>query len=150
MLFAGTDKPIPRKEFDSNEPGISVEQLHDNEREIRVHFTRREVQNIGSTSNCGCDFPWVMFQSGGWPIADEAEKDKEQEAIELINRQELVELLKRINEESVELYGVWAGDYTSAPQRREIIPVARILDSDFRLKERGFYQVSLSRVDGSS
>jgi hypothetical protein len=143
MLFAGTNKPIPRTNWNKNARNIWIRSLVEDESQIAVHFNRPEVQFIGATSGCGCDFPWVMFQNGGWPVAENNEKDGEQEVSELFNREALVGLLKMIDEESIELYGVWAGHYASEPQIRETIPVERILDSDFGLKERGFYEVKL-------
>ncbi len=62
---------------------------------------------------------------------------------ELVNRTALVGLLRTIQTDSVELYGVWAGGYAQDPRSREKIALKRILDSDFRFKERGFYEVIL-------
>jgi hypothetical protein len=143
MLYAGTINPIPRKSFDQEAPNISVQSLAESARDIRSHFSRPEVQGIGSTSDCGCDFPWVMLQNGGWPTSEDAEKDEWQKASEHFNREMLVELLRTINEDSLELYGIWAGDYAKEPQSREQISVERILDPGFFFKERGFYEVTL-------
>lgn len=143
MLFAGTGKPIPRTNWNKDAPNIWVRTIVEGESPIQAHFHRPEVQFIGATSGCGCDFPWVMLQNDGWPLVEEAERNKEQEASERFNREALVMLLKTIDEEFIELYGVWADHYAIEPKIRETIPVERILDSDFRLKERGFYEVKL-------
>lgn len=148
LLFAGTINPIPRRSFDDETPNISVQSLTENEKEISVHFSRPEVQSIGSTSCCGCDFPWVMFQNGYWPIPENVEMDEEQTTSELFNRKVLVEVLRTINDNSVELYGIWAGDYAKDPLSREQIDLETILDSDFHFKERGFYEVKLRNIGG--
>jgi hypothetical protein len=143
MLFAGTCQPIPRTNWNKDTRNIWVRSIVEDENPIKAHFHRPEVQFIGATSGCGCDFPWVMFQNSAWPVAEETEKDEDQEASERFNREALVALLKAIDEEFIELYGVWANDYAIEPQIQETIPVEKILDSDFRLKERGFYEVKL-------
>jgi hypothetical protein len=56
--------------------------------------------------------------------------------------------LKTIDEESVELYGVWAGDYRVKPHGRETTSIERVLEADFRLKEGGFYEVRLTNTAG--
>src|ERR1700757_4811817 len=94
MLHAGTSSPIPRSEWKKESPAIWVRPLVEGEERIRAHFSKPEVQYIGSTSCCGCDFPNAMFQGGDWPEIEFAQVDEE-----------------AIDEESVELYGVWAGDY---------------------------------------
>lgn len=143
MLYAGTSHQIPRRSWDIDSPDISVGALREQEAQVTKHFSLPEVQNIGSTSCCGCDFPWVMFQNGGWPTSEDQDNDEELTASELVNRTALVGLLRTIQNDAVELYGVWAGDYAKEPQSREKIPLKRILDSDFRFKERGFYEVML-------
>ena len=45
----------------------------------------------------------------------------------------------------VELYGVWDGgneSFDKPPEAEEDISVDRLLDSNFRFKEQGFYRVS--------
>ena len=74
--------------------------------------------------------------------------DEEQTASGLFNRKALVEVLRTIDDDSVELYGVWAGDYAKEPLSREGIDLETILDSEFYLKERGFYKVRLRNVGG--
>jgi hypothetical protein len=51
--------------------------------------------------------------------------------------------LRESGERTVELYGIGDGDFIESPKVQENINVQRILDSDFFLKERGFYTVSI-------
>jgi hypothetical protein len=60
----------------------------------------------------------------------------------------LVALLRTTGEETVELYGIWAGDWVDEPQAREDVSIDRLLDSDFHFKEWGFYRVSMERQPG--
>jgi len=121
-----------------------VQPLSERERPVARHFSKSRVQYIGSTSHCGCDFPHVIFQSGGWPWFDDGEVDDKREDSERFNREGLVALLRQIEEPTVELYGVWDGDY-DAPAIREEIYLGAILERDFRFKEKGFYTVTLRR-----
>jgi hypothetical protein len=87
---------------------------------IRVHFSLPEVQNIGSTSNCGCDFPHVILTRGEWIGYSEVEvDDPEWEASERFNREARVALLQGCGEETVELYGVWLYERCDGPGLRE-------------------------------
>ena len=55
-------------------------------------------------------------------------------------------LLRTAGDKMVELYGVWDGIddvFTRPPEAHESISVHRLLDSDFRFKEGGFYKVYL-------
>jgi hypothetical protein len=151
MFYVGTEQSIPRRAFDQKAPGISVQDLDSGEESIRLHFHKPEVQNIGSTSNCGCDFPSAILQGDAWPQAEYYfEPDKERAASDQFNREALVALLRSIREESVELYVVWSGDYVEKPHKRETISVDEILDRQFRFKELCFYEMLLSRANPSS
>jgi hypothetical protein len=140
MLYAGTAKALPRKEWQKASPDISIASLTEHEVAVRVHFTKPEIQSIGSTSGCGCDFPCVTLQNGSWPTFDYGD-DRERDEIERYNREALVRLLRNTMEEALELYCVWFGDFAKSPLAREEIFLNRILDTDFRFKERGFYKV---------
>lgn len=148
MLYAGTNEPIPRKAWNRDAPDICVRDLVGDEERIREHFTKSSIQNIGSTSSCGCDFPSAMFQNGGWPEIEYREIDEEQQESEQYNRKALVTLLTSLADEWVEIYGVWAGDYAPAPTNREEVSLADLLDPQFCFKERGFYRVHLKHPGG--
>ena len=140
---------MARKEWRNDAPDFSVKGLTERESPITAHFSKPEVQYIGSTSQCGCDFPNVMFQNGDWPWfedEDEDELDRKRKATEQYNREGLVTLLRQPGESIVELYGVWDGDFDfrTPPAAREQIHLEAILDPAFRFKEQGFYVVSLT------
>jgi len=140
LLFAGTTKPLPRKKWDKDAPDISVEPLAEGDALVRTHFTNPEVQCVGSTSGCGCDFPSATLQNGEWPFFEELREDV---ARDRYNQQALVNLLRATGEKIIELYGIWDGDFAKPPQIRQDIPLARLLDADFYFKEQGFYRVSM-------
>ena len=91
-----------------------------------------------------------MFQNGGWPEIEYREIDENQQKSEQYNKQALVSLLASVTDDWVELYGVWAGDYATAPANREEVSLARLLDQQFRFKERGFYRVNLRHPAAST
>src|SRR5437868_15323231 len=145
-LYAGTNKPLPRKKWTKEAPDICVESLTERDETAKQYFSLPEVQYIGSTSGCGCDFPHVMFQNGDWPWFDDGELDPERDASDRHNREGLANLLRATGEQAVELYGVWDGDFdfTTPPAIREEILLDAILDPAFRFKEQGFYLVCLT------
>jgi hypothetical protein len=139
VLYAGTSKPIPRKEWRTDAPDLSVNPLTERESPIAAHFSKPQVQYIGSTSGCGCDFPHVMFQNGEWPWFDGDEDDAEREASDRYNREGLIALLRQAREQTVELYGVWDGafDFTTPPVIREQIFWTPYWNATFGSKSRG-------------
>jgi hypothetical protein len=141
MLYAGTSEPLPRREWNEDVPNLYVKSLDRADEIVTTHFSQAEVQIIGSTSGCGCNFPNATLTEEGW-VGYPAES----EAAERFNRAELVALLQESGEEMVELYGVWLDDKEtlSKPEVfRENIALTRILEPTVRFKERGFYRVSL-------
>jgi hypothetical protein len=152
VLYAGTGKALPRMAFDKDAPGLSVESLTERDAPIKQHFSNPEVQYIGSTSGCGCDFPHVTLQGGRWPtiVDDEGyekdESDIERDACHRRNQESLLRMLHTAGDKTVELYEVWDGgneDFAEPPEAREDISAQRLLDSDFAFKEKGFYRVHL-------
>ena len=135
VLYAGTSKPLPR-----------IESLTERDAPIKAYFKSLEVQYIGSTSGCGCDFPHATLQNGEWPeiaYLEYLERDAERVASDKRNREALVALLRESGENVIELYGVWDGDFAEAPNSQESIAAETILDSTFLFKERGFYRIDL-------
>ena len=142
VVYAGTERPLSRKPWDSKAPDISVSDLSERDRPLTAHFSKPEVQYIGSTSGCGCDFPHVTFQNGEWPWFAEFEVESQRES-ERYNQRALASLLRSSGEESVELYGVWDGDFATPPKAREESSLEALIAPDFRFKELGLYVVRL-------
>jgi hypothetical protein len=150
VLYAGTVSALPRVAWSKEAPDLSVESLPERDAAIRQYFSNPEVQYVGSTSGCGCDFPNVMLQNGEWPTlgTEEAEKDEFDKARDISdrhNRELLVSFLKANCNKTVELYGFWIGDIETSkpPQAFENIPLNRILESDFLFKEQVLYRVQI-------
>src|SRR5215470_12608915 len=109
VLYAGTTAPIPRRKWDKDAPGLSVESLTDRDAPVKAHFSNPEVQYIGSTSRCGCAFPHAIFQAFGWPeigYVEHLEEDPKRASTDKHNREALVNLLRASGEKLVELYGI--------------------------------------------
>jgi len=150
VLYAGTVSALPRAAWNKEAPGLSVESLTERNAAIRQYFSNPEVQYIGSTSGCGCDFPNVMLQNGEWPRVEteEAKKDewdKAQDISDQHNRDLLVSFLRANGTNMVELYGFWLDgkEAMKSPQAFENISSERILELDFCFKEQVLYRVHL-------
>lgn len=142
-LYAATTRPLPRNKWERDSLNLPVESLNERDSLIKGHFSNPEVQYVGSTSICGCDFPNAMFQNGGWPECDYSEIDEANAETFRVNCEALVSLLRSTGDPVVELYGVWGGDYAEVPRAFEVIPVEAILKEGFMFKEGGFYQVQM-------
>jgi alpha-D-ribose 1-methylphosphonate 5-triphosphate synthase subunit PhnL len=107
-LYAGTTKPLPRKAWDKESRSLSVDSLGERDAHVISHFSLPEVQRIGSTAGCGCNFPHVTLTKGEWVGYAEVVVDNPAwEATERLNRESLVALLNGAGEKKIELYGVW-------------------------------------------
>jgi hypothetical protein len=142
-LYAGTEKQLSRSAWDQNDPRVHVCDLKNSESWAKSVFTKPEIQYIGSTSCCGCAFPSAMHQNGGWPYWLDPVKDAEEIASDQRECEELCQLLSQLDEDEVELYGVWEGDEEKGPLIRENITLDDIRRELFRFKEGGFYRVRL-------
>jgi hypothetical protein len=143
MLFAGTDRPLARREWDKDAPlKLGVCSLRGDEELIRPHFSKPEVQNVGSDTCCGCGFPSIPRQNGEWPWWDGC-LDADQIEDERKNREALVGLLRASGETSVELCGIWYDKCAGEPQAMDEISLDQMLDSSFRFKEQCFYRVRI-------
>jgi hypothetical protein len=123
---------------------LAVKSLTSHEVAIKSHFSNPEVQFIGSTSGCGCDFPREFLQAGTWFYFDEDQIEAEEAANHHLNREGLYDLLRSTGDSTVELYGVWDGNFAQAPLAYESISAETILSPEFRLKEQGFYKVHMT------
>jgi hypothetical protein len=144
FLYAATTKPLPRRAWELGSPDLAVESLTSHDAAIKAHFSNPEVQFIGSTSGCGCDFPRAFIQGGTWTYYNEDQIDPEEAANHRLNREGLYNLLRSTGDSIVELYGVWDEDFAELPLAHENISAERILNPDFRLKEQGFYRVRMT------
>jgi hypothetical protein len=140
---------LPRVAWQKDAPSVSVESLSERETPIRRYFSSPEVQYVGSTSGCGCDFPNLMLQNGEWPKmnipeSEKTESERAQDISDQHNRELLVNLLRVHGNNSIELYGFWDGSseaIANSPLAIEDISLDRILESDFHFKEQVLYKV---------
>jgi hypothetical protein len=140
-LFAGTTKPLPRRASGKSDADfpltyLPVRSLGESELPVRAHFTKPEVQCIGSTTGCGCDFPSAMLLNEWYHWED---PDIPEDASDRFNREALVDLLKSSGDTNLELFATWNADPTV--KAREEISLQTIIDREFRFKEQGFYIV---------
>ena len=78
-------------------------------------------------------------------VVEDAEVDEEEAQSDRVNREGLVRILRDAGEPTVELYGIWDGDFDEAPEAFEEVSFEMILNPEFRFKERGFYRVHSNR-----
>ena len=144
QLYCGTQEPLPRSEWNKDDPHVFVCDLEESESWTRSIFSKQEIQYIGSTSCCGCAFPSVMQdRAGDWPYWLDPVKDAETIASDQQECDELCRLLSRQDEDEIELYGIWAGNEGCKPLAREEVSLGDIRRELFRFKEGGFYRVKL-------
>jgi hypothetical protein len=82
-------------------------------------------------------------QAGDWPHWLDPVKDAKEIVSDKRECEELCQLLSQLDEDEMELYGVWAGNEDNEPIIREEIALDDISRETFRFKEGGFYRVKL-------
>src|SRR5277367_5064255 len=102
QLYAATQHALPRRKWEMGSTELPVEPLSEREAPIRSHFSYLEVQHIGSTTGCGCDFPHVMFQNGSWYYPEDYEPDADEAESDRVNREGLVCILRESGEPMIE------------------------------------------------
>src|SRR5271157_3205354 len=102
MLYAGTAKPIPCNRWKHGASQLPVSPPEESGSLIKAYFSAPEVQCIGSTSGCGCEFPHLLFRNGEWANPEDAEWDDH----EARNMEMLVALLQATGEPVIELCGI--------------------------------------------
>jgi len=143
-LYAGTGKPLPRREWSMDDPHVYVRDLTESDSWARSIFGKPEIQYIGSTTNCGCGFPSVMQdRAGDWPYWLDPVSDAEVIASDKQENEEICQLLSQLDEDEIELYGVWEVNQDKEPLILEEITLDDIRREYFRFKEGGFYRVKL-------
>jgi hypothetical protein len=146
MLYAGTDRPVARRKWDKDAPlEFGVSSLSDSEESLRRHFRKPEVQNIGSSTCCGCGFPSIVRGVDDWPWWDgclELSQIEEESA----EREALVALLRSSGEPEIELYMIWSGNGSDEPFAVEELSIEAMLEKSFRFKEGCFYRVNLGDI----
>ncbi len=143
-LFAGTSRPLPRSEWIKDGPLVKVRDLDESDVWTRAFFTKPEIQYIGSDTGCSCGFPTVMQDGyGNWPYYLDPVSDADVIASDKMVCEELYQLLSSVDENDIELYGIWAGNEGKEPLIREEIALDDIRREYFRFKEGRFYRVKL-------
>ncbi len=83
--------------------------------------------------------------AGDWPYWLDPVKDADVIASDKQECEELCQLLSGLDEDEIELYGVWAGneEQEKEPLIREEVTLDDIRRELFRFKEGGFYRIKL-------
>jgi hypothetical protein len=144
MLFAGTDRELTQGEWRKDAPDVWVRAVLGDEARIKTHFQKPVVQYVGSTAGCGCDFPhWILF-NGKVPADGFDGRDDDQKASDHDNARRLERLLRESGERDIELYSVWAGNWSRSPIAVEEIKLEDIIAPTFLFGEQVFYRVKVS------
>jgi hypothetical protein len=85
----------------------------------------------------------MQDRAGEWHYYQDPVSDTDVIASDKQNCEELCQLLSNLDEDEIELYGVWAGNEDQEPLIREEITLNEIRREYFRFRESGYYRVKL-------
>lgn len=143
VLYLGTQSEVPRIPWSENSPTLCTDHVGQRAQAVKDKFSLPCVTYVGSDQGCGCGFRHAMFQGGDWPEESIVEPTEGSQS----NHEALVALIQQYfaSHPFVELYGCWDGDFAEAVQHREEISLQRIVQPEFRFRERGYYRVATAR-----
>ena len=145
VLYVAADAPIPDIPFHTDAPALNTQPLSDQEFPLRDVFGKPNVKFLGSSNHCGCGYRHLSFQNGEWPeeylIGTDPEFGADKQADHEALHRFVVQQLR--DNDRIELYGCWDGDFQYPPARNEVISVDDLLKNDFFLRERCLYTVTL-------
>jgi len=135
-LYIASDKPLPLREWDEENPGFWVGVLHEDDLVVRKQFSLPFVVYAGSFEGCSCGFVYDNEPIGD----DELELQYDQQARESVKR--LGEYVSNILKDgSVEMFACWEGEQEQEPNQRLVVGL-----ECFNGKEFGFEGIKHFKV----
>lgn len=142
-LFLATDEPAPLVRWDPASPGFHIAELTEREEPVRGRFSKPHVRFVGAHTRCSCGYRLLNLQPDGghlpmeYAVVEEPEKSAADHcALAAYLRERLAE------QESVELYACWDGDWAEQAVARQEATPSEIGDDDFFFLERVFYRMA--------
>ena len=141
MFHMATKINVPKIEWNKDLPAFNISDLSEVNKDVLTHFNLPYVSYIGSDESCGCGFKHALMQDGQWfPVIDSENSDDG-----FKNQKQLFDFIKGnlIDQEFIEIYGCWDGDFAEPSQDKQEIELNVLLDPEFYFKERGLYIVKI-------
>ena len=141
MFHMATKINVPKIEWNKDLPAFNISDLSEVNKDVLTHFNLPYVSYIGSDESCGCGFKHALMQDGQWfPVIDSENSDDG-----FKNQKQLFDFIKGnlIDQEFIEIYGCWDGDFAELSQDKQEIELNDLLDPEFYFKERGLYIVKI-------
>jgi len=132
---------VPIIEWNKNLPAFNTSKLLEDNKAVLNHFSLPNVTMIGSDESCGCGFRHALRQDEQWFSII----DSENSGNSFKNQRQLYDFIKvnLIDQEFIEIYGCWDGDFAEKYEDKQDIALKDILDPEFYFKERGLYVVRI-------
>ena len=141
MFHMATKINVPKIEWNKDLPAFNISDLSEVNKDVLTHFNLPYVSYIGSDESCGCGFKHALMQDGQWfPVIDSENSDDG-----FKNQKQLFDFIKGnlIDQDFIEIYGCWDGDFAEPSQDKQEIELNDLLDPEFYFKERGLYIVKI-------
>jgi hypothetical protein len=132
--------------FRPEAPALNTQELDEYTKPVKDKFTLLHVTYVGSDQGCGCGFRYVPFGQDFEGCELIYSEGVETQNRTQHNHQQLRDyLLQEFKGESfVELYGCWSGEENEAASSNGEIPLDRLAEPTFSLRERGLYRIILN------
>lgn len=142
MFHMATKSYVPRTGWNKDSPSFHTSDLSEENKDVITQFSLPNVTYIGSDSCCGCGFKHALIHGRQWlPVIDN------EDSADIINNQiQLFNFIKNnlFDQEFVEIYGCWDGDFADQPEDKQEIALNDILEPDFYFKEGMLYIVKIN------
>ncbi len=141
MFHMATKINVPKIEWNKDLPAFNISDLSEENKDVLTHFNLPYVSYVGSDESCGCGFKHALRQDGLWlPVIG-----SEDSGDGFKNQRQLFDFINDnlIDQEFIEIYGCWDGDFAEPSEDKQEIELNDLLDPEFYFKERGLYIVKI-------
>lgn len=138
FLYLASDNKLETEVWKEENPKVGISSKSDISFGGEEKFKKENIYFVSSTEGCGCGFrqKFDVEYPDYIEITQKLEKDK--------NQQQLFELIKKllINEDSIELYGCWAGSEDSEIEFQRVIKLNELVEETFYFQEDELIKVT--------
>lgn len=127
LMYIGSDKALPLKPWNSDNPDFHVSELSTDQKAIKKHFSVLHIRITGSYEKCGCAFNY------GREFPEHEDDPKELELAN-ISRRKLAEYLTENRVKQI--YPCWAGEELKQALGERTIGIQDILKDNLIFENR--------------
>jgi hypothetical protein len=61
IFYLASDVQLPRIDFIFESPAFNTKDIDDSKKDVKIHFSLKEILYVGSDEGCGCGFRHALI-----------------------------------------------------------------------------------------